>query len=548
MAVLSGAFPTVVENPFLSNVAQPLGIVEIRIPARLFPGVATSATTQEHTLPAGAIVKSATYTITAKPAGDVTIGSVAQVREGTGNDRVVDFKGMRTVSSLGAPAAITSIKPWVGTKFDTRSLVAGASGFQELTEIQAERLLVGLASAVSPDDLATDGSVTVVTPPADLELLVNGTRAFFAPGPAKPGGDPDDPEAFATTVDLTPAVVAAVAAAPADSVTVDVVVELRSSVPGQIALDAALSFQRTHVVTFPEGETRVVETSEEGRYDVPLPLPSDAAGWSIHEVQATVSAALPPLRVLPPDAPTPSDDARLVLDPDHAILVGLPSAVLARFATLSAIRIPVAVDADGAELAGTLRADAAGLPGDPLPQGQLGPVTLAPGDLEATPAWTTVPLAKEHELAPGERLWVGLQLARGRVSWPLAVPFPAATPPALPADAPLLRQLPNGAFRTLSSAGDVPTTAAAIRVAGEAPPNTPIEPLELDVEGTDVSLAFAPTADGVQLALRLDPPLTKSGTPSAFDSDGALRLRVTTKTPGSVSFGAVRIAYTDGGE
>ena len=60
--------------------------------------------------------------------------------------------------------------------------------------------------------------------------------------------------------------------------------------------------------------------------------------------------------------------------------------------------------------------------------------------------------------------------------------------------------------------------------------------------------AFTPTADGVLVALRLDPPLTHTDAPAAFDETGALALRLITKTPGSVSFTDVRIAYTDGDE
>jgi hypothetical protein len=497
------------------------------------------------TLPAGAIVRRATTTVTAGPAGYVTIGGVAQVRDSSGADLVVDFQGMRTVGRFTAPVAFSSVRPWVGTQFAGSSQVDATRADQSFTEIQTERLLVSFAGFLAADDLAAHGSVSVLTPPADLELLVNGTRAWFNAGPAKPGGDPDDPSAYRTTVDLTDAVVAAVAAAPAAQ-PVEVEIVLRSSVPGRLAFQAPIVFQRTHVVTFPEGSTRVVDAEEEGVYPVPLPLPDEAAGWSIHEVQTTVSGSLPPLRVLEPDGPTPSEGAHLVLDADHAVLVGLPPAGLARLATLTAIRIPVGVDPAGAELAGVLRADVNGVPGDPLPQGQLGPVTLAGGDLDRQ-AWTTLPLGKEQRIAPGEALWVGLQLARRRVSWPLAIPAGAPPPPALSPDAPLRRQLPNGAFRPLSTAGDVPTTAATIRLVGEAPSGTPIPALDVDVAGTGARVSFTPTGDGAAVVIGLDPPLTKASTPSAFGGDAGteLALRLTTKTPGSVSFSDVRIAYTE---
>jgi hypothetical protein len=538
---------------FLSNFGESLGVISRSVEVAADPTVAAATVTQTQTLPAGAIVQGAVYTVTASPAGLVTIGSIAQVRAGAGGDFVVDFQGMRTVERVHAPVEITEIRPWAGTQFADTSLVAnGASKDQQFTEVQAERLLVHFLGTLGAGDLAANGSVAVLSPPSDLELLVNGTRAWFNAGPAKPGGDPSNTAAFVAAVDLTAAVRAAVAAAPAGAENVDVEVVLRSSVPGQLTLGATLDFQRTFAVLFPEGATRAVEAPEEGAYEVALPLPAEAAGWQVHEVQATVSATLPLPRVLPPDGPELSADAQLLLDADHAVLVGLPPADLAPLASLAAIRLPIGVGADGAEIAGVLRADDGGAPGEPLPGGQLGPVTLPAGDLDDR-AWTTLPLAKEHKLAPGERLWAGLQLARGRVSWPLAVPSPPATAPALSADAPLRRQLPNGAFRPLSSAGDVPTSAGAVRLVGEAPASSPVAAVELGVvlddAGASVGVpAFTPTADGVPVALRLTSPLTHLGAPAAFDETGALMLRLITKTPGSVSFTDVRIAYTDGDE
>ena len=329
-------------------------------------------------------------------------------------------------------------------------------------------------------------------------------------------------------------------------------VVLRSSVPGQLALGAVLDIQPTFGVLFPEGATRTVEAPEEGAYRGGAAAPAEAADWQIHEVQATVSATLPLPRVLPPDGPDalgrrPAAARRRPRRARRPAPAGL-----APLATLAGIRLPIGVGAEGAELAGVLRADDNGVPGEPVPGAQFGPVTLPAGELDQR-TWTTLPLAKEHKLAPGERLWAGLQLARGSVSWPLAIPATPATPPALAADAPLRRQLPNGAFRPLSSAGDVPTTAAAVRLVGEAPASSPVAAVELDVvlddDGTSVGVpAFTPTTDGVLVALRLEPPLTRAGEPVAFDETGALTLRLTTKAPGSVSFTGVRIAYTDGDE
>jgi hypothetical protein len=506
--------------------------------ARLTHGsvkVEQSVSSVEHVVdvPAGAIVRQAQFAITARAPGSTIIGNVAEVRGQGGNSAslsasiVLDFHAMRTVAGLSVPN-INGVRPWRGTSFDARSvsLVHDITGnWVTFDEVQAERLMIDVDTPAAPADVATTGSISIPTPPSDLELLVNGVRAFFRGGPAQPGTD----GTFATAVDLTREVQAAV-----DAGAVPVNVTLRSSVPGVLDVAAAVDFLRTFDVVFPEGLARALDAPTEGVFHLALPLPPDAASWRIFGVDLLVSARLPPLRILPADGPSLSLDAELRLDPDHPMLVRLPQARTAALATLAELRLPLAVGPECAEVAATVLADDHGAPGDPVPQGQLGPVNLDPGTGE--PTWITLPLAKELKLKP-EPLWVALQLARGSVGWRLAVP---SGQPEL--DPKPLRRTPSGAVRPLSTVAGVSTGAAALRVGGSAPGNAPQAALVAQVEGAPVDVAATPTQGGVLAALRLPAPVTVT-TPGAF-VDGALQIRLTIAAPGSYSFSDVRVAYT----
>jgi hypothetical protein len=493
-------------------------------------------------VPAEALVRQAVVTMRARAPGATGIRDVAQVRVAAGDadestQLVVDFGAMRTVAGISAPTGITMVQPWLGTQFGdpVEPLGGDSTAARTFPEVQAERLLVTLGRALTPDQLA-GGSVTLPTPPPDLELQVNGVRTVFRPGPASPAAE---------EVDVTAAVQAAV-----DAGAVPVVLTLRAAVPGVLELDASLDFLPTQAVVFPDGVARVLETDAEGDVRLALPLAGDTSAWNVHEVQMTVSGRPGPERVLPPVDPEPSGKAELVLDADRSVVAGLPPGRVAQLESLSALRLAVAAGPDGAELAGTLLADAAGGPGEALPDGQLGPVTVPPGD-GATPAWVTLPLAAERPLVPGVPVWVALQLARGQVVWPVAKPD---GDPRL--DAPLRRRTPSGTYKELSSvkepstdaqtpATPSPPPAAMLRLVGVPPANAPLGALEARVDGTTdaEAVSFTPTADGVRVAIRLATAATAE-TEGAFAADGSLQLRVTVSAPGSYSFSAVKVAYS----
>ena len=279
--------------------------------------------------------------------------------------------------------------------------------------MQTERLLVTLSRSTAPSALASDGVVTMSSPPSDVELLVNGTQVFFRSGPA--------PAGFSQSVPIAGAVQAA-----ADATVSPVPVTLRSRVAAQLvlAVDTA-SYLNTHQVAFPDGLTTDVDLAEEGPFQIALPLPTDAATWGVRRVDVTLAATPGPVRVLPSTGPTPSRDAELHLDPDHALVARLPAGPLGRLAKIDAVRVLVGAAADGAQLGGAMRADAGGRPGEPVPGGQIGPVPVPTG----APAWVTLPLQKPLPV-DGPPPWVSLQCtrarSRGRSRCP--PPIPATTP------------------------------------------------------------------------------------------------------------------------
>jgi hypothetical protein len=197
--------------------------------------VASVEQTLVKALPTPPAVSKASADITASMPPAATLAGAAQVRAAKGDPSaasatlIVDFQAQRTVSELVAPsgATIKSVAQWLGTKFDNDHPLTitptGGGNAVSFQEVQTERLLVTLASAVAPATFAQGGSVVIPTPPSNLELLVNGTRAWFSAGPAV--GSP-----FTATVDITDAVAAAAATGQA------VVLTLRAAAPAALTL------------------------------------------------------------------------------------------------------------------------------------------------------------------------------------------------------------------------------------------------------------------------------------------------------------------------
>ena len=475
-------------------------------------------------------VLSAQAAISASMPAAATIAGAAEVRlspGGTGNMLVLDFQGLRTITELAAPPgfSITSINAWLGTKFDDKPVQGfpqGGANAVAFQEVQAERFLVTLNKAIDPAAFANGGSVVLPTPPSDLELLVNGARAFFQKGPIAGSS-------FSKTVDLTGAVTAAAAAGG------DVAVTFHAAAPAALTLAASAELLQRYPVVFPEAAARTVDAPTEGVYPLLLPVQPAAlttAPWHIRRVLLDVTAKLPATRILPADGPALSADAELVLDPDHAIVVKLPASATGSLGTITGVRLPVIVDAAGAELAATLLgATASGEPGDPIPKGALGPVTLQPPTTTDT-TWIDLALTAPHTLKSNETLWLEVQAARGSVVWKVA------TPPGTDDEAaPLRRKTSSGRYVPLSTLDEVPYTGA-LRVVGQERANDPLAAVLVSATSAPGSgtVAAVPTPAGTAMALVLDPAVSFSDPNFALD--------LTISAPGSYAITSAELQYT----
>ena len=488
-------------------------------------------TSQDVVLPAGAVVTQALLEVSAGPPPTATtVGGIATVRAAQGAPAssasaiVVDFGVLRTVSSVSAPREVKRIDAWRGTQFDQDVVTkSNGTGLATFTEVQTERLLVTLATSVSPASFADDATVTTTTPPADLALLVGGAQAY-----ARPGAVPQD---FSEQVDVTAALQAALdAATPGTDGNVTVPVVLRARVPGTLGLDLAqpIGYLRTHSVSFP-GDTTTRSLDSEGLVEVVLPLPDDAEGWIVHRVLATVVATdSGPQRVLPPVGPDVTDDATLVLDPDRRLLVRVPPGRLAPFERLAGVRVSAAPDPGGVELSGALLADADGAPGAPVPKGTFTPLTL---EAASAPAFVTLALPQPLKAGAEAPLWLSLAATRGSAAIELAEPAGDAV------DVTLRRVMPNGVVRPLSSPVGVRTDVLRLRLVGIPPELAPIDVVSADLSGGDaVHEAVDPALAATGLvSLALGTPAERPG----------LAIAITATAATSVTIGPVVVAYTD---
>ena len=518
----------------------------------------TASVTQALGLPADAIVTAASAAIGLRPADRVAVGDAAQVRAESGSVLIVDLGGLRTVASLAyAGAQITEVQAWQGTRFGTWFADAAGTHVAARDEVLTERLRVSFDANVRPADLAADGELVLPGAPADPELEVAGQRVWSRPGAVRLADDGQGHAAYAETVDLRAALQAAIDQG-SGSGTLALPVTLRTAAPCVQTLQLQVSFVQAHAVALPAGGL-TVDADAEGDWLATLPLPPGAQAWRLVGCELTLQARLGAPRVLPAVGPATGDDARLVLDPQHALAARLPGADVARLAALTGLRLPLAAIGADAELAGVLRVGGGDAPdpaGAPLP---FKPATVRAG---TTPAWVSLELLQPFKPRGDAPLWVELTTTRGRLVWPLARPVAeAAVLPGQPAPAPrnvlVRRATPGPVYRAIVAKVGAPAVeggaitpapiCGALRLVGEAPAGQPIAALVprlgLPGENGPVLAACTPTPAGVVSRARFDPPLAHAV------ADGAapgLPLVLRVAAPGTYTITAATLLYRQG--
>ena len=487
----------------------------------------------------GAHIEAATATISVSPAGWIKLGDVAEVRQGDANgEYIIDFQAMRTVTGIaynkpaGSPVdpQIESYRVWTGTEFDDVVTNPAADNEHQLrfSEILTERILVKFSGAadLTVEMVRSNSTANLPSPPADLELKIGNLTVWAHPRAVKL----DQTGVFTQDVAITTELTKALAGG-----TWPIEIALKASVPGLMQLSNQISFQRKHLPVLPGGSI-LVDADQVGVQSVGIPLPAGSSGWEVHAVEMTVGADISANRVLPSDPVEPSDRAQLILDKDHVVVLGIPSALRKRFRTLHAIHLSLDASEGDAEIAGVLY-----LGDEAEPTAQTASTTVMPTAMKSHNGYRWIELNLSDPLAvdSDHELWLEVNVSRGRVRMPLASV-------SLPAESAVIvrRGVSGGPYEDFRAHmnGSTLTVTGYLRAAGQPFKANAIPALISGIKGiSQVFEGLTPDDKGTSVRLEPDVPAT-SGTGSISGDELSLDLEI--RAPGSYRISDVTVFYT----
>ena len=501
-------------------------------------GHAARSVTDAQLFPLDAIVERAAFEIQATAPGvnvrfsdvdEITVRSGEALTSGK-SAVVVDFHGLTTVKNLnpGLGAALHGVYVWTGTDWQDKGTSPGEFASEKvLMEFDTDALSI----------VSDSGSATLPASPGNVEMLLDGVVVWTS----RQGGEIIDGGWRIDKTDLVRQTVARLKeSAAAGENAVSMRLELRSDALADLELVPSVDISRVHRVVFSNGPSRNLPTAGEGPLSLDLPLPEVSTTWEVDLVKLRAAGSVGPERTQPAVGPEFTNAAKLCLSPGRTVLLRLPDVLVTRFDTIGGIRVPVVADGGTGELGGQLLGtDRAGNPVEPIAGASLTPVSVPSGD---TPSWTTLSLPEPLDVSTGP-FWVELIVSYGELVCPLT--HATETDPAAPG-APVRRRLPGGGSTPLTQfpAEEVAELFGALRVVGEANPNSPIDALTLNLEhpttgeiDDTVAVGGTPTADGVSMHLQMPTP--------AVPAAPALHLVGSTAMAGDFTFDQIDVIYRE---
>jgi hypothetical protein len=527
-------------------------------PMQSSTGIVTASL--EHKLAKNTVVRQFDVVVQAGRAEETAVEQVAQVRTyaATGsNTMVIDFGMPRTVNAIRAPVTVERVSMWTGAAFAEKPFYTGKGNHAVFREVRTERLLVQLAAI--PVEIGKTLVIALPEVPTDLAIAINGGPPVWThPGPVQPGsGTVLSTTAWTADARRIVSLADALNALLSDPLSTEETtfeIRLTTKTPGVLDVkEHARSFSFINRIDFNGDTNKVLDFTEEGAIAVSLPVPGNGTR-TVEEVRLTASGNLLPERVLPPVGPLPARTAEvpvlaeLVLDPQRAACVRLSDS--SGLAEVAAVRLPLATNADGAEVAVVLwTTSSTGEPDAPLPNGASAPVALT-----ATPGpndvWTRFVFPKPLALEQGTALWAAVLVSRGTVTWALASSNPGKD--SLVEANVLRRGAPQGPWHALPEVLFQPAfrfrgvavgrlgALGRVRMIGTAPKTASMAPLVIGAVGPPLNVT--PTAKGVRVPMQgttaFPPPLLAAGVSLAVD--------VVSRTAGEVTLQDVDVVWKPG--
>ncbi len=517
-----------------------------------------STFTKEVVLDRNSLIDTFDLEVFADRADWAQIGAVGQARihlqESEQITMIVDFGMPLTVGGIGIAAVdgtdglvVTGVYPWQGTKFSSRGLTGSSSGTKLATfpaEVATARLMIKVKPPTSaPSDLdaflAEVICVQLPSLPAGLELTIDdGPAVWTHPGLVQSGQDgwvrrQSDGRTVKTVSLAEP--LAPFVGDPEDESPITIKLTLRATIPGRLELGDPTRAIRHLKATDLGAEKKVeLEFAEEGYVDLPVSLPTGAT--TPDELRLEVSGELPPERIVPPVGPPIKANAELVLDPDHAFCLRLPSG--SGLTELTGIRLPLTAGADGAEAAIVLYenlvapAESTGIPDQPgdAMDGVASPAVLVSSSGSTADDWVTFTFEKPVTIQEDQLPWVGLLLNRGEAQLSVAENTAAwATE--------IRRGPPSGPWQQLpaifADSGSFPV-AGRLRLVGCAAPKQPVAPIMVELSGDEAPWLEEAVRAAV-LPAKADTSVSWKPGAGWTPGTGALSLRVTSRALGSIT-------------
>ncbi|MCP4600660.1 MAG: hypothetical protein GY847_09040 [Proteobacteria bacterium] len=483
---------------------------------------------------------------------------------------VVDFSIPMTVSGVGVTNSesahglyIDAVYQWLGNEFSNTRIITDnmvpsigpplmtskVAMFSSEVMTQRLRIEVRVHSPVEGDlaQVLTE-SVCVKLPslPAGLEIAINnGPVAWHYPGVVQAGKEGwDTVEENGRTfqvIDLAQSL-QTLAGDPENDEELDVQVALRARIPGTLELDQNnTSFRYIQATDLGPEKKLELTFDEEGYTDVPVVLPSGTSDPS--ELLVDVSGTLTEERVVPPVGPEKKENVVLVQNPDHAACVRIPSGT--GLISVSGIRLPLAaVESAGGEATLALlenippASEGAGTPDSP--GAQIDGAVSAPVSLKYTSdgkeSWVTFAFEKPVALDESNLPWTALMVTRGTVHWSLC-------PQSASLETEIRRGPPSGPWQPLPAIfcdGGAQPVSGRLRMMGYGEKNNPVMPVLVELCGGDTDWDGSSQRSEIT-PKKADGTVSWVPEPTWTKGSGDLVLRLTSRTPGTITLRNVRI-------